>query len=252
MADEKALRAQLAKFLEWEEAHVGFDTAVKGIPPRLRGTVPDGWEYSAWQLVEHLRIAQADILEFCVNPRYKAKKWPDDYWPKSPAPPSGAAWAASIAAVSPGPQDVRAPGGGHEDRSARRDSARHGQTYLREILLVADHTCVSRRANRRASPPARDLEVARSARRRGRGRLDGQIVGTWTRARKKDTVVMRLGPSRSSAMPRRTPFRPPRSAISGLSRHTRDMARTWHVSAAEDLQNEAHQNGVLRGRCLLD
>ena len=140
MADEKALRAQLAKFLEWEEAHVGFDTAVKGIPPRLRGIVPDGWEYSAWQLVEHLRIAQADILEFCVNPKYKAKKWPDDYWPKSPVPPSGAAWIASIS----------------EFRRDRKTFERlaadtkidllaaipHGtaQTYLREILLVADHT----------------------------------------------------------------------------------------------------------------
>ena len=71
---------------DWEEAHVGFDATVKGIPPRLRGTVPPGWEYSAWQLVEHLRISQDDILEFCVNPRYRPKQWPDDYWPESPAP----------------------------------------------------------------------------------------------------------------------------------------------------------------------
>ena len=140
MNNEKALRAQLAKFLDWEEAHVGFDTAVKGIPPRLRGVVPDGWEYSAWQLVEHLRIAQADILDFCVNAKYKAKKWPDDYWPKSPAPPKGAAWTNSIAQF-------------RRDRKAFQRLAAnktielvaaipHGtdQTYLREILLAADHT----------------------------------------------------------------------------------------------------------------
>jgi uncharacterized damage-inducible protein DinB len=140
MNDQKALRAQLAKFLNWEEAHVGFDTAVKGIPPRLRGVVPSGWQYSAWQLVEHLRMAQADILDFCVNAKYKAKKWPDDYWPKSSAPPAGAAWTNSIAQF-------------RRDRKAFQQLAAnerielvaaipHGtdQTYLREILLAADHT----------------------------------------------------------------------------------------------------------------
>ena len=139
MTDDKALRVQLAKFLEWKEAHVGFDAAVKGIPPRLRGTVPDGWQYSAWQLVEHLRIAQADILEFCVTAKYKEKKWPDDYWPKSAAPRSGAAWTKALA-------DYR------RDRKRFQRLAANpkidlfatiphgtGQTCLREILLAADH-----------------------------------------------------------------------------------------------------------------
>ena len=140
MADDKALRAQLAAFLDWGEAHAGFDKAVKGIPPRLRGAVPDGWEYSAWQLLEHLRMAQEDILEFCRNAKYKEKKWPDDYWPKSPAPRGGAAWTSAIAAF-------------HKDRKAFQQLTADttidlfatiphgtGQTYLREILLVADHT----------------------------------------------------------------------------------------------------------------
>jgi uncharacterized damage-inducible protein DinB len=140
MADDKALRAQLVKFLDWEEAHVGFDKAVKGIPAKLRGVVPEGWEYSAWQLVEHLRIAQADILEFCRNAKYKAKKWPDHYWPTSPAPRDGAAWTSAIAEF-------------RRDRKAFQRLAADpaidlfatiphgtGQTYLREILLVADHT----------------------------------------------------------------------------------------------------------------
>ena len=139
MTDEKALRAQLAKFLDWEEAHVGFDKAVTGIPPRMRGVVPDGWEYSAWQLVEHLRIAQADILDFCVKAKYKSKKWPDDYWPKSPAPPKGA-WSQAIASFR---RDRKA-----FQRLAAKTSIElvaaipHGtdQTYLREILLAADHT----------------------------------------------------------------------------------------------------------------
>ena len=140
MPDDKALRAQLAAFLDWGEAHVGFDKAVKGIPPRLRGVVPEGWEYSAWQLVEHIRMAQADIFEFCRSAKYKAKKWPDEYWPKSPAPRDAAAWTGSIAEfrrdrkafqrfVKDGTIDLFAP-------------IPHGtgQTYIREVLLAADHT----------------------------------------------------------------------------------------------------------------
>ena len=139
MTDDRMLRAQLANLLDSKEAHATFDAAVKGIPPKLRGVAPAGWEYSAWQLIEHLRTAQADILEFCVAARYKEKKWPDQYWPKQPAPRNAAAWNASIAAF-------------RRDRKALQRLARnpridlgavvpHGttQTYLRELLLVADH-----------------------------------------------------------------------------------------------------------------
>ena len=139
MNDEKGLRAQLVKLLDFEEAHVGFDRAVKGIPVRLRGKVPAGVEHSLWQLVEHLRIAQADILEFCRTAKYQEKKWPDDYWPASPAPRGASAWTQSIAAY-------------RRDRKAFQRLAANpkvdlfsaiphgtGQTYLREILLVADH-----------------------------------------------------------------------------------------------------------------
>ena len=101
MAADKALRVQLADFLDWHHAHVGFDAAVKGIPPRLRGAVPKGFAHSIWQIVEHIRIAQADILDFCGNPRYvHDMKWPDDYWPKTPAPKSAAAWTKAIGAIS--------------------------------------------------------------------------------------------------------------------------------------------------------
>jgi uncharacterized damage-inducible protein DinB len=139
MIDEKALRAQLVKLLDFEEAHVGFDRAVKGIPPRMRGQVPANGEHSLWELLEHLRIAQADILEFCRTAKYKEKKWPDDYWPASPAPRSASAWTKAIA-------DYR------RDRKAFQRLASNtridllatiphgtGQTYLREIVLAADH-----------------------------------------------------------------------------------------------------------------
>ena len=139
MSDEMALRAQLVTLLDFEEAHVGFERAVEGIPPRLRGQLPAGAEHTLWQLLEHLRIAQADILEFCTTAKYKEKKWPDDYWPKPLGPRNAAAWSGAIA-------------GYRRDRKALQRLAADpkidllaaiphgtGQTYLREILLVADH-----------------------------------------------------------------------------------------------------------------
>jgi uncharacterized damage-inducible protein DinB len=137
---DEAIREHLARLLEWREAHVEFDAAVDGVGAEHRGAVPAGCEHSLWQLIEHLRIAQNDILDFCVNSAYREKKWPDDYWPKNPAPPSDAAWDESIASY------VR-------DRDAFKQLTRKpgteltaaiphgtGQTYLREVLLVADHT----------------------------------------------------------------------------------------------------------------
>ena len=104
-----ALRDQLARVLDWEEAHVGFDKAVDGIPPDKRGARAAGFEHSPWQLLEHIRIAQEDILDFCVNARYEhTMKWPDDYWPKDPAPPSDEAWTDSIASYVPLTRGVEA------------------------------------------------------------------------------------------------------------------------------------------------
>jgi uncharacterized damage-inducible protein DinB len=140
MQNDSALRAQLVELLDWSDAHVSFDAAVKGIASTFRGTVPDGWEYSAWQLVEHIRIAQADILEFCVGAHYQEKKWPDEHWPQSPAPPSEVAWEASIEAYRRDCAAMQQLAGNREiDLLA---TVPHGkeQTYLREILLVADHT----------------------------------------------------------------------------------------------------------------
>ena len=92
-----SLREHLRKLLDWEDAHVGFDNAVKDVPPALRGTVPEGSAHSLWQLLEHLRICQLDILDFCRNPGYVEMPM-EAYWPKSAAPPSAAAWDESVAA----------------------------------------------------------------------------------------------------------------------------------------------------------
>jgi hypothetical protein len=139
MKNDQHLREHLTKLLDWRDAHADFDAAVADLSPDLRGKVPTGLPYSPWQLLEHLRLAQRDILDFCRAPKYEEKNWPDDYWPKDPAPPSPAAWDKSVAAF-------------RADRAALAKMVTdpavdlfapvphgHGQTYLREVLLVADH-----------------------------------------------------------------------------------------------------------------
>jgi hypothetical protein len=136
---DDALREHLRRLLDWEDAHVGFDAAVAGIPVKLRRARPAGLPYSAWQLVEHLRITQHDILDFCRNPEYVELEWPDDYWPSFPAPPSAAAWDRSIRQFR---TDRRALQRLATDEALDLVSEiphGTGQTYLRELVLAADH-----------------------------------------------------------------------------------------------------------------
>ena len=140
MTGTTPLREQLIKLLSWEEAHVGFDAAVADIPPRLRGTAPAGLPYSPWQLVEHLRITQHDILDFCRNPAYKEMSWPDDYWPPAASPPTPAAWKASIELFRRDRSALEALAGDPAIDLEARIPHGTGQTYLRELLLAADHT----------------------------------------------------------------------------------------------------------------
>ncbi|MFL5450072.1 MAG: DinB family protein [Gemmatimonadales bacterium] len=138
MADS-SIGEHLVKLLGWEDAHTSFESAVADLPADLRETKPPHLPYSPWQLVEHLRITQADILDFCRNPKYRELKWPDNYWPSSDSPPDSAAWDKSV-------RDFL------RDRAALQDLSKdpeialeariphgEGQTYLREILLAADH-----------------------------------------------------------------------------------------------------------------
>src|SRR5271170_7701455 len=93
------IREQIAKQLSSEEAHSGFDKAVQGLAAELRAKKPKGAPHSAWELLEHIRIAQWDILEYTRNPQHKSPKWPEGYWPKASKPADEAAWKASIAQV---------------------------------------------------------------------------------------------------------------------------------------------------------
>lgn len=136
-----AVRNQLERVLAWEEAHVGFDKAVAGIPPDMRGARVTGFEHSPWQLLEHMRLAQDDILDFCINPRYEhTMAWPDDYWPNDPAPPSAEAWTNSIEAYTRSREELQRLAREVPDLTAKVPTGKEQQTFLRAILLVADHT----------------------------------------------------------------------------------------------------------------
>ena len=140
MTQIDALRAQLAAILDWQDAHATFDAAVEGVPPELRGRQPEGLPYSPWQLLEHLRITQWDILEFCRNPEYAEMRWPDDYWPDGAEPPSPEAWDEGIRAYRTDREMLKALATDPEIALFARIPHGTGQTYLRELLLVADHT----------------------------------------------------------------------------------------------------------------
>src|SRR6202167_3700955 len=96
MAHLKSLRKHLVTLLRKGEAHATFEDAVKDVPPAARGKVPEGAAHSLWELVEHMRITQRDILEFSRNAKHISPKWPKGYWPKTPAPPNAKAWDKSI------------------------------------------------------------------------------------------------------------------------------------------------------------
>jgi DinB superfamily len=139
MPDDAVLRKQLIETLRKSDAHPGFENAVKDFPRDQRGVRPKKSPHSAWELLEHLRLAQKDILEFSLSEDYKPRTFPDDYWPAAPEPKSAAAWTKSVSGVL-------------ADREAflaliddpKRDLFApfpwgEGQTLLREALLIIDH-----------------------------------------------------------------------------------------------------------------
>ena len=133
-------RAIVASSLDWEQGHTTLEKAVKDLAPALRAQRPPNYPHSVWELLDHIRITQHDLLDFCQNPDYEEKlAWPHDYWPPTPAPPSADAWDKSIA-------DYR------RDREALARFTTEpkidltakiprgpGQTYLRTILVAVDH-----------------------------------------------------------------------------------------------------------------
>ena len=134
-----SLRRHLLELLEGKSAHVDAERVLDGIPPEHRGIRPEGMPHSLWELLEHLRIAQRDILDFSTREDHPQLDWPGDYWPDSPEPPSDEAWEESVAAFH---RDLA------EMKRLVEDPASDlftpfpwgdGQTLLREAMLVADH-----------------------------------------------------------------------------------------------------------------
>lgn len=137
--NERQLREQLVRLLTARQAHATLEDAVRSFPVRLAGKRAKGAAHTAWQLLEHIRIAQADILDFCRNPQYQEPRFPEDYWPPTAVPPAPSAWRRSVRAV-------------RRDRAAMVRLVRDrrtdlfapiphgaGQSILREALVLADH-----------------------------------------------------------------------------------------------------------------
>jgi hypothetical protein len=136
---DQQLREQVIYLLDGGGAHAKFDEAIKDMPENLRGIKPDKFPHSAWMLLEHLRLAQWDILEFSRNSKYEPREWPKDYWPTSEAPPNAAAWNKSIQQFREDLKAMQNLVANHKTDLYARIPWGDGQTILREALLVADH-----------------------------------------------------------------------------------------------------------------
>ena len=139
MTEDKALRSHVLELLRGGHAHADLDSALADFPPKLRGKRPKGAEHTAWQLVEHIRIAQWDILQFSRNAKHVSPKWPQGYWPQTEAPPSAAAWNASIRQVRGDQKAMEKLVTSKKSDLFAKIPHGTGQTLLREALLLADH-----------------------------------------------------------------------------------------------------------------
>ncbi|MDB4927457.1 DinB family protein [Mucilaginibacter sp.] len=128
---------EVVKLLQGGSAHISLKGALKGLPAEARGATPDKLPYSIWQLVEHIRIAQWDMVQFCLNANHKSPKWPDDYWPKESSPADDEAWENSLKQIDNDLTEfielVK-----KEDIYKKLPHG-NGQTILREALQIADH-----------------------------------------------------------------------------------------------------------------
>jgi hypothetical protein len=139
MKESDALRTHVLELLRGGHAHADFDKTVANLPANLRGKKVKGAPHTAWQLLEHMRIAQRDILEFSRNPKHVSPHWPAGYWPKTEAPPNAAAWTNSIRSFRADLKSmVKLVASKNTDLLARLPHG-DGQTILREALLVTDH-----------------------------------------------------------------------------------------------------------------
>ena len=133
------LRKHLVNLLDMQGAHIDFDAAIRDFPAELRGSKPAGGPHTPWQLLEHMRIAQWDILEFSRDGKHVSPDFPGGYWPKSAAPPTDAAWNTSIEKFRHDLDEMKKLVSDPRQDLYARIPHGEGQTLLREALLVADH-----------------------------------------------------------------------------------------------------------------
>lgn len=140
MSRSPSWRAIVASSLDWEQAHVSLDRALADLPPELRGRRPDGSPYSIWEQLEHIRIAQRDLLDFCRNADYAHDlSWPDDYWPDEPEPADTGAWDASVAEIRRDRETLKRWAVEADVDLTQPIPWGNGQTYLRTVIVATDH-----------------------------------------------------------------------------------------------------------------
>lgn len=139
MESRKPVRELLLEQLEGKQAHVDFDQAVQGLSHKQAGIKIEGLPHTVWELIEHIRIAQADILEFCRNPDYEELDWPKDYWPENSGPSDKETFEESIRAVRNGIEEMRALVRDSESDLQKPLPHGNGQTLFREAMLIVDH-----------------------------------------------------------------------------------------------------------------
>ncbi|MFW6161712.1 MAG: DinB family protein [Planctomycetota bacterium] len=139
MATTKAIRGHVLYVLRGGGAHLSLDQALDGLPADLRGARAGGTPYTVWRLLEHMRIAQRDILEFSRNPDYESPSWPDGFWPQGDAPPDAAAWERSLEQFRADAETIQALVQDESNDLLEPFPHGDGQTLLREALLVANH-----------------------------------------------------------------------------------------------------------------
>ncbi len=137
--DDQKLRKQIVEFLSGRGAHVDWKASFRGVPPKLRGVRPSGFPHSLWELLEHMRIAQWDILEFSRDAKHVSPEWPSGYWPKTKTPPNDKAWAKSVRAFTADLEAMRKLVAADSTDLYAPIPHGEGQTILREALLIADH-----------------------------------------------------------------------------------------------------------------
>lgn len=136
---DRDLREHLIYLLTDGGAHAKFGDVIAAIPAKLRGQKPPAMPHSPWMLLEHMRIAQRDIIEFSRNPKYKSPAWPEGYWPPTENPPNAVAWTETVKNYRKDLKSLKNLIANPKTDLFAKIPWGDGQTILREALLVADH-----------------------------------------------------------------------------------------------------------------